>query len=421
MLVAHLMSARPSPEDTSYAYAVVDEICARVGPGMPGTLQEHERADVVRRELEKHLGEDHVVTEPFSVAPWAWLSSYPICAVLIALAAACNLLAGRFDSVALAATGLVFAIAAPALFVAEFVLGRELLDRMFARRPSENVVGSLPATGKPERLLIVSAHHDSAPENTWFATIGYGAFVLAIVALLAFAFAVTFSAVQVVGFITGSAAVIAAGTLAPWLVAVVFVPGVIYGIAFNRGRAGGGTVPGAADDLSGCGITVALCRFLVEHPDVVPANTEIRFVSFGSEEAGLRGSRSYVARHRDELHQLDAHVLDLETIAHPTVGILRSDLNGLVTHDPASVAAAVAAAQRAHVPYEVRSAYLGVGTDAAPFSQEGIAATTLMPFDVPAQLVAMYHQRTDRPELLDRRALANTLAVATEWVRARGQ
>ncbi|HSN26849.1 MAG TPA: M28 family peptidase [Kofleriaceae bacterium] len=414
------MSPSPSPDDVKYAYAVVDEICARVGPGMPGTLQEHQRADVIRRELERHLGGDHVVTEPFSVAPWAWLSAYPICAVLIALAAAANLLAGYLGSVLVASIGLAFAVAAPVLFVAELVLGHEVLDRLFTRRPSENVVGTLPATGAPARVLIVSAHHDSAPENTWFATLGYAAFALAVLALLGFAFALTFSAVQVGGFLAGSARAVAAGTLRPWLVAVVFVPGVVYGLAFNRGRAGGGTVPGAADDLSGCGVTLALCRFLVAHPEVVPAGTEIRFVSFGSEEAGLRGSRAYVARHRDELRRLDAHVLDLEMIAHPTVGILRSDLNGTVIHAPASVAAAVEAARRARVPYEVRSAYLGVGTDAAPFSQAGIAATTLMPFDVPKQLVELYHQPSDRPEHLDPQALANTLAVATEWVRARG-
>ena len=414
------MTPTPDQQDVRYAHAVVDEICTRVGPGMPGTDQERDRADIIRRELAAHLGDDHVAVEPFAVAPWAWLASYPICAVLIALAAASNLAAGYLASTSLAILGLVLAIAAPALFILEFVCGRELLDRLFAQRSSENVIGTLPANGAPHRLLIISGHHDSAPENRWFTTLGYASFALALLAVLAFAVTLTFTAVQATGFIVGSPPIIAAGTLAPWLIAVVLIPGIIYGLGFNRGRKGGGTVPGAIDDLSGCGVTVALCRFLVQHPELVPPNTEVRFLSFGSEEAGLRGSRRYVERHLDELRKLDTHVLDLEMIAHPTIGILRSDRNGLVLHAPATVASAVAAAQRAHVPYEVRSAYLGVGTDAASFSDAGLAATTLMPFDAPRQLVELYHQPADRPEALDPVALHNALAVAAEWVHARG-
>lgn len=415
------MSPLPSPEDARYAYTIVDEICARVGPGMPGTRQERERADIIRRELATHLGAENVVVEPFRASPWAWLATYPICALLIAFAATCNVVAGYTGSTVLAIVGLLAAIASPALFIIEFVVGSELLDRLFAQRESENVIGTLPATDAPRRLLIVSGHHDSAPENTWFATLGYASFALGLLAALAFAFTLTFNAVQATGFVIGSPTTIAAGTLAPWVIAVVLVPGVVYGLGFNRGRAGGGTVPGAIDDLSGCGVTIALCRFLVEHRELVPPDTEIRFVSFGSEEAGLRGSRRYVARHHDELHHLDTHVLDLEMIAHPTIGILRSDRNGLVRNDPRIVASAVAAAQRAHVPYEVRSAYLGVGTDAASFSDAGLAATTLMPFDAPRQLVELYHQPTDRPEALDPVALHNALAVAAEWIHARGE
>jgi len=55
--------------------------------------------------------------------------------------------------------------------------------------------------------------------------------------------------------------------------------------------------PGAADNLSACALAVALCGFLLRNPSYIPVDTEIRFISFGSEEAGLRGSRRYVERH----------------------------------------------------------------------------------------------------------------------------
>ena len=98
-------------------------------------------------------------------------------------------------------------------------------------------------------------------------------------------------------------------------------------------------MPGAADNLSASAVAVALCRFLVDNPSQIPEDTEIRFISFGSEEAGLRGSRRYVARHLDELKRLDARVLNYEIVAYPVISILTS-LHAergitvlLVTHD----------------------------------------------------------------------------------------
>jgi Zn-dependent M28 family amino/carboxypeptidase len=106
---------------------------------------------------------------------------------------------------------------------------------------------------------------------------------------------------------------------------------------FNMGRKNGGTVPGAADNLSASAIAVAMCRFLVKNPAYIPADTEIRLISFGSEEAGVRGSRRYVERHLDELWRLDARLLNFETVAHPEIGILTSDSNGTVKNSPEMV------------------------------------------------------------------------------------
>jgi aminopeptidase YwaD len=180
-------------------------------------------------------------------------------------------------------------------------------------------------------------------------------------------------------------------------------------------------VPGAADNLSASALAVTICKFLVQNPSYIPADTEIRFVSFGSEEAGLRGSRRYVARHLEELKRLDARLLNFETVAHREVTILTSDVNGTVKNSPQMVKSVVAAAERAGVPYKVKSAYLGVGNDSGPFSKAGLKATTLLPFKMPQQMVAFYHQRWDGPEVLTIEPLLNVLKLAFEWVRNGGE
>jgi aminopeptidase YwaD len=226
------------------------------------------------------------------------------------------------------------------------------------------------------------------------------------------------SAIQLTGIITGDANVVRIGTLGWVLLAYPVVPSIIFAMFFTRGRKDGGTVPGAADNLSASALAVAMCRFLVKNPAYIPADTEIRFVSFGSEEAGLRGSRRYVARHLDELKRLDARLLNFETVAHPEIGILTSDVNGTVKNSPEMVKSVVAAAERAGVPYKVKSAFLGAGSDAGSFSQAGLKATTLLPFKVPQQWVAFYHQKWDGPEILTIEPLLNVLKLTFEWVRS---
>jgi aminopeptidase YwaD len=205
------------------------------------------------------------------------------------------------------------------------------------------------------------------------------------------------------------------------MLAYPIVPAIVFGMFFTRGRKNGGIVPGAADNLSASALAVALCRFLVANPAYIPAGTEIRFVSFGSEEAGLRGSRRYVARHLDELKRLDAQLLNFETVAHPEITILTSDANGTIKHAPEMVKGVVAAAERAGVPFKVQCATFGVGTDAVPFSRAGLKATTLLPFKVPQQMVAFYHQEWDSREILTIEPLLNVLKLALEWVRNSGE
>ena len=249
------------------------------------------------------------------------------------LAVLLNILAGHFAGISPwipSIAALVFAILAPSLFILEFLLSLEVFDPLFPKKKSLNVIGSLrkPAVGEVKRLLIVSGHHDSAPENTWLRYTGIGFYILSATYFIGMVTLLVMCLIQLTGLILGNQAVVAFGTLGWVLLVFPIVPAMIFLLFLNRGRKNGGIVPGAADNLSACAVSVAMCRFLVENPDSIPDGTEIRFITFGSEEAGLRGSRRYVARHLEELKCLDARLLNYEIIAHPVISILTSDVNG---------------------------------------------------------------------------------------------
>jgi hypothetical protein len=408
--------------DANYAFDIVKKICSEVGPGVPGSSQERERADIIKKELESHLGTDNVSTEEFTFAPGAFLSSYPICALFMLFAALLNISMGHIMWVSPWQTSIValaLSIMLPFPFIFEFVLSFELFDPIFRKKRSINVIGTLnkPGTKNVKRLLIVSGHHDSAPENTWLRFLGYGFFILLATFFIGYIILLVMSIIQLLGMITDNASLVRTGTMGWILMVYPVVPAVIFAMFFTRKGKNGGNVPGAADNLSASALSVAMCRFLVKNPSYIPADTEIRFISFGGEEAGSRGSRRYVKRHLDELKRLDARLLNIETVASPEIIILTSDVNGTVKNSPEMVKSVVAAADRAGVPFKVKPATLGTANDSGPFSKAGLKATTLLVFKIPQQMVAFYHQKWDRPEILTKEPMLNVLKLALEWIR----
>src|SRR4030065_393325 len=81
------MSEEITKKDAEYALDIVKNICGEVGPGLPASPQERERAEIIKGELESHLGAGNVVLEEFTLAPDAFLSPYPgvICMILAVL------------------------------------------------------------------------------------------------------------------------------------------------------------------------------------------------------------------------------------------------------------------------------------------------------------------------------------------------
>lgn len=421
-----IVSKTITKSDAEYALDIVKTICSKIGPGLPGSPQERQRADLIRMELESHLGAENVVAEEFTVAPNACLSSYSIGGISMILAALVYVSAGRLAGTLLwvaAISTLALSIVPSLLFLAEFVFSFEVVDSFFGKRQSVNVIGTLPRPGTTvaKRLLIVSGHHDSAWENNWLRLPGYG-FFLATATWVAGLFAMpAMAVVQLTGVVMGAAGLVQVGTLSGVLLAYPVLSSAVLMLFFITGRKNGGNVPGAADNLSACGVVVAACRFLAENPEYVPADTEIRFVTFGSEEAGLRGSRRYVERHREELKRLDARLLNLEIVADTEIGILTSEINGSVKNSPDMVKSVVAAAVRTGVPYKTKPALLGEAGDAGPFSRAGFKATTLLCFRMPEQMLAFYHQKRDRPEVLTLEPLSNVLKVGLEWIKSGGE
>ena len=422
------MSPIPSSNDAQYAFDIVKKICDEVGPGVPGSPQERARAMILKKELETHLGSENVSVEEFTVTPGAFLGWLRIGAVFTAIATLLNMSAGRFDGVAIwitASLAFVFSLVTILTGIFQFILYYEFAEPFFRKKKSLNLIGKLRKPGakkEPKRLLILGGHHDSAIEMNCLRYLGYGYYVAVVTLFIGFIALLAFSVIQLAGALTCSDYTVRLGTIGWISLAYPVIPSILFAAFFIGSGKNGGTVPGAADNLSASALAVSMCRFLKKYPETIPDDVEIRFISFGSVEAGLRGSRRYVERHLDELRKLDARLLNIETVTFPEIQILTSDVNGIVKNSPAVVQSVRTAAERAGVPFKVVPfPFGGGGTDAGSFSQAGLGATTLLPFNVPKQMVAFYHQKWDSPEVLTIEPLMNVLKLAFEWIRAGGE
>jgi len=271
-----------------------------------------------------------------------------------------------------------------------------VLRRLFPFRESQNVLGTLPARGKPRLRIVFLAHADAAftgvvfrPAVTRFAKPGplYKSLRVATGALAGLA------AVDVAQLVFGRSRPLSL------LRGVLSVPPLLAALLNLDVVLRDHVVPGAMDDLSGvAGMLLLARRLRAKKPDDV----ELVFVATGCEEAGMGGAQALARDFRDRWDPATTVVLGLDGFAN---GELRWFTEGEIFPIPLApwlgdLMSGVAASDARFT--EVRGFEIPVGaTDAAPFATAGWPAVTLGCVDPKHGTPRHYHLPSDTPENLD--------------------
>jgi hypothetical protein len=411
--------------DLEYVLEFITRVCVEIGPGSPGSAGEKARAAAVKAEFGKITGEVH--EERFVCAPGAFLKWFPA-ASLVGAAAAGFFHLGLLplNPIIFTSIGLALAVFIFLIMIFEFIYGREFIDWLYPKKPSQNIIGVIrpsphrrPALAgrRPKRILLLGAHHDSALQFNYLRQLKSGYFLAA-------------------GILIGGLTLFAAGMLLRWLSLIfsrpmdwlavgfrwytwIYIPlSVFIDFTFTESGKDGGSVPGAVDNLSAEAVLLMIGRALKRNPDWIPAETEIRLVSFGCEEAGARGSLAYVRAHKAELKAADAVFVNFESIYDPEIEIFTSDRNRTIRNSPDVVEGLARAAEAAAVPHRVSHfPFAGGGTDAVSFRQSGIRAACLYSIKIPDQLLRFYHQDSDNYDIINPAALENAARIGLEFIR----
>ncbi|MFX1420599.1 MAG: M28 family metallopeptidase [Promethearchaeota archaeon] len=422
-------------EDSEYMDNIIEKIINECGPRMPCSPQEAKGAEIIKQELEKTC--DEVFIEEFSCSPRAALGWIKIVLVMVLLSFSLFLLIKLLPNsywiyiLSILATFLVFFV----ILIAweEFFNYKEFIDPLFKKKKSQNVIGKIKPQGEIEKILIFSGHHDSALQFNllrylkygYMITIYLGFGILFIWFIASFVF-VILSIFTV--FLNLAAIYESFFNFAVWLLIIGALPIIALFFFVTPGKRAN-KVPGAVDNLSAVAVILGVGRYLKQHKELIPKNTELRIISFGCEEAFLRGAYRYVEAHLEELKKYDAECVNLDAIqSNDYITFSDKEPTTRTVHSKELIQKLVKAAELVGVKTKIASlgggsfiekiaGLMSGGTDATPFSKSNIKAGTITGLSL-KQMVHFYHQETDTPDKIEKGVLEKALKICLAYLKS---
>ena len=414
-------------------YDIIQQIIDKCGPRMPCSPQEAKGAEIIKEELEETC--DEVTIEPFTCHPRAALGWIRIDLLMGLLSFSLFLLIQLFiDSywvyiLSILSTLLIFL----ALLIAweEFFCYKEFIDPIFKKKDSQNVIGKIKPKGEIKKIIIFSGHHDSALQFNLLRYLKYGYAVIIFLGLgiLFFWFfaSVLFIILSIFTFLLDLTLIYQIFfNLVIWLLIIGAIPLLTLFFFVTPGKRAN-KVPGAVDNLSAIAVILGIGRYLKNYKEIILENTEIRIISFGSEEAFLRGAYRYVEAHLEELQKYDTECINLDAIqSKDNISFSDKEPTTRTIHSEEVVQKLIKAAKLVGVKAKIASlgggsflekivGLMGGGTDAAAFSKSNIKASTITGLSL-LKMVHFYHQETDTPDKIEKGVLENTLKICIGYL-----
>ena len=349
-------------ESTNFAVREIKKVCKNIGPRAPGSESEDKAQDYVIETCSKFA--DTVEKEPFKVASRAFMSWPRVCAIAMLFAVIIYSLTNFFDSPEtndiLCGIALAISLICVVIIVLDFLLYKPVLDPFFKKTMSSNVTFTKKPTGEVKRRIVFSGHIDSSHEWT-FNRVG-GAKLVTTVVVLAIVGIAACLIVNILSLIFDLSDTVRYIFTAVEGVSIVFF---MIGYHYENPKV---VVDGANDNLTGVFGSLAVLQFLTTN-NIQFENTEVVAVSMGSEEAGLRGAKEYIKKHKDD--NVETVYVSVDTLRDlEYMGVFNKDMTGTVKHDKQATALLKKGSEISGLDLPLSSVWFG-SSDAAAITQGG--------------------------------------------------
>jgi len=375
----------------------IAEICDKVGARPPGSEAERKTAQIIAERLEKCC--DEVVVEEFVTCPRVLqaLIDFVVYSYLVAL-----ILYMFFPYL----SAVFVAIGVSVFYLTRF-RGKEILDKFARKARSQNVIGRIKPTGKVKKYVIFSGHHDSAymmplfqPKYLRYVPLIQNMGVVGAISLLILSIlkSLVIWGVEVLDWRP------VFGVSIYDLLLVIPVVGLFFALFFKLNMVTKIPVIGANDNLSAVAVVLGLAEIVSQNR---PKNVEALFVSFGSEEPGLKGSRRFVEMHPSIAK--NAYLINLEMLGAGELFIDVKEKSIGVKHSKELAEIVMKAGERVGLKMDTVALPYG-DTDAASFSRKGFHAITIIALSPRLELMK-WHLPDDVPENISEENLQKALKL----------
>lgn len=380
------------------------KICEEAGPREAGSEAEHKAAEIVMDEFEQFC--DKVEKEEFKLAPKGFLSFTLLSPLLV-------LIGIPFFWFYPIVSG-VLAIIAMLIFYMQFMRYAEFVDFLFPKKTSINVIGEINPKKEWKQTLMFSAHLDSAYHFNFnlYMPKTFNYFLIGLPILL-----VIFILVSITYFVLNWIVALAV----PFFIyigialAVIIIPMASMLFFFKTNWA----VLGANDNLSGIALLQGIGDTLGKNKLLIPENTKILLVAFGSEEAGLRGAKNWIKKHKSELEKKPFYFLNFDGVAKSDdLHIIHKEKTLGVTYNPEIVELIVQSAKSVNIELPPRELPFGA-TDGSAIVKGGFAdGASIEAMDINRPEVKQwYHTINDTADVVEPEALEMVRKISLEFIK----
>jgi len=372
----------------------ISEFCMKVGPRPPCSSNEARAAQLFYDKIKNYC--DEIVIEKFPTHPRAYKASFRFPMILYIL----SIIFYWF----LPLLSLIIISLSCIILFGEMYFVREVIDFMFPKKYSQNVISKIKTQYQTEHLLIIGSHIDSNWEFPLIRKIRYGFIIivginvifnviLLIILVLKNLFNVINIGVRFTKFELGM-----------YWIFIGIIPIALTQLFFmisNR------PVMGANDNLSGMAVCYEIAKNLTT-PENKPKNIEVWINAYGCEEIGSKGSKFFIREYFNEIK--DARIINLDMIGYKDspLLIIKSEILGLIKMDKDLIDLVKKSASNYDINVKLSSSI--AYTDSLSFSRKGLSTVSISSKPQSSKEF-YYHTRDDVIKKLNLKNLVNAYKI----------
>jgi hypothetical protein len=288
------------------------------------------------------------------------------------------------------------------MLVANEIYNFELIDVLFKKQKSTNVIAKIKPSKETKNIIILSGHHDSNWEFPFGKRFGTKVSIFMVLPLIFNPLLALFSLLKIM---------IQIPFVADIILFVIMVAPVPILIPFGMKVISKTSVMGANDNLSALAVCLTTAQYF-SNPKNKLTNSELWIVSFGCEEIGIRGSKRFVTKYLEKIKNAYSINLDLVGGKDCHIHVVTKEEMGAIKLSTEICDILQDASRKVNIP--VTRGPVMCFTDSMAFTMKKVKSAALIGLLPDQNMPRFYHTIDDTPENIDPSVMGECLEICLQ-------